>query len=250
MPSASLLGVGVIPSALLGVKPPRELTGVEPLRPGVSPTRPGVAPGVASATGLGVAWGAARGVMPPKSPRALTGSVFSPPKRGVLPARRAACTAASSSTVSAAVAERGVRIVCADGVCSYEDMSARVAPAPSSSKIAEALALTTPSSSRSVTWGGGSISLPLLRTAAGSFSLLIWSMAAGRLSSRLRLTFSASALRAFSSALSRLGASSFDLSLERKSPSSCPAAASAAASSPIVSKKPFGGIFWKGISVL
>ena len=82
--------------------------------------------------------------------------------------------------------------------------------------------------------GGGSMSLPRLAMASGSLRRLSCATASGRLSSRFRFAFSASCFRAFFSASSRRGASSFDFSTDLNL-SSLWIAASAIASSPTVS---------------
>ena len=110
--------------------------------------------------------------------------------------------------------------------------------------------MTTSESSRSVTCGGGSMSFCRFWMAIRSFCLLSAATAAGRSSCLRRFIFSASALRALASARSLRGASSFDLRMDLKAPSSCRMAASACSSSPTVSWKPAGAVFWKGISVL
>mmetsp|Transcript_37447 Transcript_37447/g.93133 ORF Transcript_37447/g.93133 Transcript_37447/m.93133 type:complete len:263 (-) Transcript_37447:723-1511(-) len=247
--SASRLGVALIavPASDRGVKPPA----LEP-REGVAAARwRGVAPGErAVERALGVCEAAGRGVAPPKSPREWSGRL-SPPCSGVCRASIAACAAASSSTVSPPPPTRGVRIAACEGVCSYVLISSRVESEPSSSRPSdEALAFTTSSNSRSPTCGGGSISLARLLTAIGSLSLLSCAIASGIASSRRRLIFSASALRALASAASRLGASSRLLRIDLNLSPPWLTAASAAASSPVTSKKPAGGTFWKGISVL
>ena len=91
---------------------------------------PGVSPASAE---FGVGACRAPGVIPPKSPSFESGAADSPPNSGVLPDISAACAAASSRIVSSPPATRGVRIDDADGVCSYEFCSSRVASEPPSS---------------------------------------------------------------------------------------------------------------------
>ena len=131
MPRASRPGVAPPTDERPGVKPPAcDGAGVEPPAAWRPPPGPGVSPASAE---FGVGACRAPGVIPPKSPSFESGAADSPPSSGVLPDISAACAAASSRIVSSPPATRGVRIDDADGVCSYEFCSSRVASEPPSS---------------------------------------------------------------------------------------------------------------------